>query len=177
MVTKEALAGLVITLVIAPLTVFILYQYGVIHDLLSVIDQIIAGAIAAVIFGGILLFVHGIIKEKESNDFYSPIHDMILKIKDVIPRRLEVTKWVTIEESKVDYKNVSSTFTNYATKFKGKDNHNWNELLKQITAPINGGGFFVGPDTQEWFDDLENRYCRKNRRSILSLLLKHLRFV
>ncbi len=102
------------------------------------------------------------IEERKENDFYSPIHAMIVRVNNKVPRQ-SALRWtvgcrVNVTALGIDYRIISETFTKNMTKFKDEDLKKWIDIEEQITAYVNGGGFFLGRDVQEWFDDLENRY-------------------
>lgn len=100
--------------------------------------------------------------EETKTDFYSPIHAMILKVNNEIPRKkalkFSVGIWVNVKLTGIDYQSVSTAFTQHATKFKDEDLTMWDAIEKQINASANGGGFFINKDAQNWFDNLETRY-------------------
>jgi hypothetical protein len=63
--TQEVAIGFSVLLIGLPVAILILYHYGAIHDLQSVIDQTIAGALAAIAFGAILIIVHAFTKKEK----------------------------------------------------------------------------------------------------------------
>ena len=100
--------------------------------------------------------------KKEDREFYSPIHAMIVRANNKFSREsaLEniVGAWLSVKQLGIDYRKISETFDQNSTKFNEEDLKKWVEIEEQIKKPINGGGFFLGRDIQEWFDDLESRY-------------------
>ncbi len=124
---------------------------------------LIVGGLVASIFGVFWWgFKDKIVDKKESNEFYSPIHNMIVRANTNFSRKVALRSsggaWVSMKQMGIDCKKISETFEQNSTKFKDEDLKKWAELEKEITRPINGGGFFLGRDVQEWFDDLESRY-------------------
>jgi hypothetical protein len=121
--------------------------------------QVLTVSIVAV---AVILFAVYYFKQKADADFYSPIHAMIVRANNKVPRELALQSIIgillTVKELGIDYRKISETFNQNSTKLKDEDLKKWTEIEEQITRYINGGGFWLGRDTQEWFDDLENRY-------------------
>lgn len=144
----SAIIALIVLMNLAPVTEFFI----------ALIGALVVAIIGACWWG----FRDKIEDMKENTDFYSPIHAMIVRINGNVSRQLAlqstVGAWVNAKELGMDYQIISDTFSQNMTKFKDEDLKKWIEIEKQIKAYVNGGGFFVGRDTQEWFDDLESRY-------------------
>jgi hypothetical protein len=108
-----------------------------------------------------VLLVWSVIKPQKG--FYSPIHSMIVRINNEIPReranQLTVGAWVSTHLLRIDHQGVSEVFNKHAEKFKDEDLKMWIGIEKEING-VNGKGFFLGQDRQKWFDDLEARYNR-----------------
>lgn len=156
------------------------FHLTVTDDNKAEIKSIVAAIIIAVgLFGGAMTFLYSKIRKKAatrrmpktasknetkkvSNDFYSPLHSMILRINNKVPRKLALQStvgvWVNVKELGIDYRFISKTFDKHMDRFKDTDLRKWMEIESQIKQYVNGGGFFVGRDIQEWFDDLERRF-------------------
>ena len=98
---------------------------------------------------------------KES-DYYSPIHAMIVRVNNEVPRetalKMTVGAWVNTSLSLIDVGNVSEVFNKYATRFTKEDLEMWIGIEKEIKTQ---NGFFLGQDRQKWFDTLEAKYLLK----------------
>ena len=128
----------------------------------EVFVAIVAGLVTIAIYSGWWGFKNMIEDKKENREFYAPIHAMIKKANNKFSQEdaLEGTvgAWVSVKQLGIDYRKISETFDQNSTKFKDDDLKKWVKLKEEITKPIKGGGFFLGKDAQEWFDDLERRF-------------------
>jgi hypothetical protein len=90
-------------------------------------------------------------------EVYSPIHTMIVRINNEIPREqaLQGSVGVWVRASLIDFNNISAVFNQHIDKFSDKDLKMWIDIEKEIKA---GNGFFLGNDRQKWFDELEAEY-------------------
>jgi hypothetical protein len=86
---QEVALGLVVLVLVLPITVLIFYHYGAIHDLQSVIDQIIAGALAATAFAAILLSVHGLTKKKKDEKITKPDFNSFVEARLFFPSNIK----------------------------------------------------------------------------------------
>ena len=173
MVSKEVISGLVITFMIVPVSVYILYQYGVIHDLLSVIDQIVAGALATITVTGIAFIIHGLLKKKadkikiEPLGFYSPIHTLIVRVNNQVPRYKALYPQnkvgYRLDSSSIDVSKISATISQNmgGDGFTDKDLEMWIEIEEEIKRDNH---FYLGNDRQKWFDELEAKFVKREPR-------------
>jgi len=92
-------------------------------------------------------------------EVYSPIHAMIVRINNEIPREqaLQGSVGVWVRATLIDFNNISAVFNQHIDKFRDKDLKMWIDIEKEIKA---GNGFFLGNDRQKWFDELEAEYKR-----------------
>ena len=156
---RPMLATLSIILFSAIIALIVLMNLAPVTELFI---ALIGALVVAIIGAGWWGFRDKIEDKKENADFYSPIHAMIVRINSKVSRQLAlqgtVGVWVNAKDVGIDYQIIAETFSQNMTKFKNEDLKKWIEIEQQIKAYVNGGGFFVGRDTQEWFDDLESRY-------------------
>jgi len=101
---------------------------------------------------------------KPQKEFYSPIHSMIVRVNNEIPRehvnqQWTVGAWVSTRLLRIDHQRVTEAFNQHSDKFEDKDLKMWIDIEKEING-INGNGFFLNQERQKWFDDLEARYNR-----------------
>ena len=156
---RPILATLSIILFSAIIALIVIMKLAPVTELfIAIIGALVLAIITASWWG----FRDKIEEKKENTDFYSPVHAMIVRINNKVPRKIalqhRVGIWLNVKELGIDYRIISEAFTRNMTKFKDEDLKKWVEIEEQIKAYVNGGGFFMGRDVQEWFDDLENRY-------------------
>jgi hypothetical protein len=160
---KPVLAILSIILFSAIIALIVLMKLAPMNE---VFIAVIGALVLAIIGTGWWGFRDKIEEKKENTDFYSPIHAMIVRVNNKVPRQLALQRtvgsWVNVNELNIDYRLISETFTKNMNKFRDEDLKKWVAIEEQIKANVNGGGFFLGNDVQEWFDDLESRYYQKH---------------
>jgi hypothetical protein len=83
---------------------------------------------------------------------YSPIHAMIVRVNNEIPRetahKMTVGAWVSA--SLIDSRKISEAFDQHSSEFRDEDLKMWIEIEKEIKSR---NGFFLGQDRQKWFMD------------------------
>ena len=97
-------------------------------------------------------------------EVYSPIHAMIVRINNEIPREqaLQGSVGVWVRATLIDFNNISAVFNQHIDKFRDKDLKMWIDIEKEIKA---GNGFYLGNDRQKWFDELETEYNRLKKQT------------
>ena len=97
--------------------------------------------------------------ETEKLAAYAPIHTIIVRVNNEIPREqaLQGSVGTWVRASLIDFNNISAVFNKHIDKFRDKDLKMWIDIEKEIKA---GNGFYLGRDRQEWFDELDVEYKR-----------------
>jgi hypothetical protein len=169
---REILSVVGAIAVIIILAILLSERVFVLSDVSSALAWVFVASIFGILIWGfkpkIERAIRGKTREKEKVDtvldrklteVYSPIHAMIAAVNSEIPRGsvLQLTVGAWVKASLVDFNNISAVFNQHVHELRDKDLEMWLKIEKEIKQR---GGFYLGKDRQEWFDELEAEYNR-----------------